>query len=293
MKGSDELIEKALYLFETAMNTVEKEKDPKDLKKFRKVLRKSWAKEFLNGKTESSDNRPLIEWAGYGDTVDTSLTCNKPSELGEFDHYHIVLCFSGSSYTKVYKELLKNTIKYFPALSFFVVSESWENFGHGYNFSYYMFENGDVFDNDNPDDDSYDEDNGNSWFVSPEGYKSKIHGKYYVDISTGKIGVGTNGKTDLANDAMNQAMCDYYRDTIVNPMLANWILNWGRIIGTDEDGFPLQDKDMEQNEKICIEAVLLNKESEQYINIEETPEIKTALKKKKNLEHCIFYCNHT
>jgi hypothetical protein len=292
MRGSEVLIKKALSMFEKAMETTEKANDSKDLKQFRKNFRQGWAREFSAGKNESSEKGPLIKWAGYGRTIDTAYGCKISSKFSEFEHYNITICFSGSRNTKVYKEILKPLIEFFPEIDFFVVVESYENGGYGYNLSYYMFEEGSVLDDDNPDDEYLDSDNGEVWFVTPEEYDPKIHGAYYVDTLNVTVGAPTDEKDDLDNDAMNQAQCDYLFDTVINPMLANWILNWGKIIDKDEDGYPVDTKDMEQNEAICVEAVLLNKDAKQYINIKKTPAINAAIRKKKSLKHCLFYENN-
>jgi hypothetical protein len=226
----------------------------------------------------------IKDWDCYGE-IEFFATCKKTSELTEFEHYNIVGGLSGGdSQTVIYKMLLKPIIEYFPKIDFFCVARRWRNFGYGYTFSYYIFDEGRYY--DSPDDEYFDGDNGAFWDVASEDFDAEKHGKYTFNSETETLCL--DGIVDLESDACdrNLALCDYYRDTVVNPMLAAWILNWGySLTERDENDDPV--KDMKQDEKICIEALSLSKDAEQYINREKTPAIKKAI------EDAILYQNYS
>jgi hypothetical protein len=178
----------------------------------RNRLRKSWAESF--GYDAEPKDTAICDWDRCGAYRDFFFECKKTSALTEFEHYNIVGNLTGHRGTEIYKELLKPIIVYFPKIKFFCVAEKWENFGYGYEFSFYMFDDG--YDA-SLDDGWFDGDNGEFWFVKPEDFDAEKHGKYYVVTETETIGIEGIEENDLNDSDKNQAQCDYWADRIRGP----------------------------------------------------------------------------
>jgi hypothetical protein len=252
MKGPDELITKALSVFDTEFTGVFEEKQGKGKKGiderhklFKKKMCDDWGAQFERcGSYDISQKRTIPGIALEA----ISFRCNETEGTVE-----------------LYDEFLRPLIETFPELTFFVIAEYYSNDDEtDYHFEYLVFENGDV---DQTYNDGYiDGDFGNTWQIEPDSFDPEIHGSYFEAITGDSV---DKIDTDYDPSWKNHPQCDYLEKTEVKPVLAAWILAWGQKPDDrdpDDDEYEERVEDTNQSEELCRLALETDESAVQYIH---------------------------
>jgi len=281
IRGDEKLVDEALDLIKAAMTTTKTKNDSKELLQLRSAIYKGWAKEF-----DAQDDIPIVEWAPF-ESDEPGFT--KQTEFGKKDHFNIEFLLGCSGATKVYNNLIVPLVEFFTDLDFFVISQHWEDFGYGFHLSFYIF--GEDPDRETPDDREFDcegEDLGGYWFVTAEEFDEDPEKfKPYLDAVLAVDDFYVEEGDEIPNNYKSQAVCNYFLNNDISYYLARWLLGHKMIEddNTDDDFC----KKIKQNEKICMEAIILGGDSvERFIDITITPKMKTALKKDRDKFHLLF-----